>query len=135
MCLAISGTAFAQTDGLTNVYVTIPEGCPNSGYFTGTRADGGYAAEPYSGYTGAGGTGPSYYNIPWYNSDFTTPCLTTLIVETDIGQYDFYGIGTQVPIICRGIETKLIGYGVSCVFNIVLNMMAVGEPGPPPAED
>lgn len=133
MCLAFLGTAFSQTDGLTHVYVTGPEGCPSAGQMIGTRADGGYASATYWGYTG--GPGPSFYNIPWYNSDFSIPCLTTLMIETVEGKYDFYGNGGEVKIICRGGESKIIGYGVSCVFNIVLNMMAVGEPGPPPAED
>jgi hypothetical protein len=135
MCLAFLGTAFSQTDGLTHVYVTGPEGCPSAGQMIGTRADGGSASAPYWGYTGSGGPGPSFYNIPWYNSNFYIPCSTTLIVQTVKGNYDFYGIGVGVPITCRGEETKIIGYGASCVFNIELGMLAVGEPGPPPPVD
>ncbi|MFU8842944.1 MAG: hypothetical protein ACNA7V_03955 [Bacteroidales bacterium] len=129
----ITGNILAQGEGLTIAYVTGPECCPDLGTFTGNRTCGGYASAVYWGTTN--GNGPSYYNIPWYGADFYEVCLTTLSVETVEGKADIHGNGVKVPILCRGSETKNIGYGAPLVFNIELSVLEVGEPGPPPPED
>jgi len=130
LCFGLSNSVDAQ---LTNVYVTGPECCPDLGTMEGTRADGGYTNYTYSGQTNGGG-GPSFYNIPWYNSNFSIPCQSTLVVETITVQVVINGHEKLLK--CLGAETKIIGYGMPLVFDIALDsyVSEIKAPGPPPPD-
>lgn len=137
IALALAGLAcngFAQSEALTNVFVTGPSCCPDEGSIIGTRADGGHADSGYWGQTNGGG-GPTYYNIAWYEANFNLPSSTTVVVETVVGSADIHGTGVEVPIMCRGEETKILEYGMPLVFHIALGILEFGEPGDPPDED
>lgn len=126
-------TTFAQSDGITLVYVTGPDVCPDDGWITGERADGQALPLHYYGQTNGGG-GPSAYHLAWY-CNFNNTMDATCRVETSEGFGDVFGYGYSVPFDCYGEETKPIGYGQPLDFHIILNLREIGQEVDPPGND